>query len=247
MADTRAVTTDPSDIPARQPLPGTRIIAHRLPARGIEGPYLHMDAADIHTAYDQTAGRAGDYPASTAGFGRQTTGQGLNNFLRGSLNFWLSSEATMTDDGVIRYRQTRNHSTVTFTPDRASGIQINRPSEQVTAAAYRVTGPTGVTQVWRDRDIRDAIAQCRLKPVVDWPAGWAHLMPDASVRFAPGGLPWNAPAIYTAEPADEPDTWDAPCGECQYPEPEHDPCRLWSRSRADGTGCTCATYTPPQA
>lgn len=79
---------DPADIPARQPLPGTQIIAHRIPAWGIEGPYLHMDAADIYATYEQAAGRAGDYPARTAGFGRQTDGQGLDNFLRGNLNFW---------------------------------------------------------------------------------------------------------------------------------------------------------------
>ncbi|MFG2257248.1 hypothetical protein [Streptomyces mirabilis] len=244
MADTPTVTADPADIPAREPLPGTPLIAHRIPAWGIAGPYIPMDKADIHARYAQVAGRAGDYPARTAGFGHQTQGQGLDNFIRGNLNFWLSSEARMTDDGVIRYRQTRNHSTTTFIPDKTSGILINRPDDQVAAAAYRVTGPNGITQVWRGRAVRDAIARCRRKPVVGWPAGWAHLMPDASLRFDPGGFPWSAPDIYTAEPADEPDTWGAPCAECAYPESEHDLSRLWPRSRADGTGCTCWAYTP---
>ncbi|MET8292196.1 hypothetical protein ABZV80_44945 [Streptomyces sp. NPDC005132] len=96
MTDTPSLTADSADIPARQPIPGTRIIAHRIPACGIEGPYLHMNAADIHARYTQKAGRAGDFPARTAGFGSQTEGWQLNNFLRGNLNFWLCSEARMT-------------------------------------------------------------------------------------------------------------------------------------------------------
>ncbi|MGW1067380.1 hypothetical protein ACWD4F_23035 [Streptomyces aureus] len=245
MPDTPA-TADPVDIPARQPLPGIRLIAYRVPEWGIEGPYIHMDAADIHARYVQTAGRAGEFPARTAGFSRQTEGQGLDNFLRGSLNFWLMSEARMTEDGVIRYRQTRNHSTTTFIPDKTSGILINRPNEQVTAAAYRVTGPAGVPQLWRASAVRDAVVRCRRKPVVGWPAGWAHLMPDASVRFDPGGFPWSTPDVYTAEPADEPETWGPPCAECKYPDSEHDLSRLWPRSRADGSGHICWTYTRPQ-
>ncbi|MFE9812453.1 hypothetical protein [Streptomyces sp. NPDC005548] len=247
MPDTPTPTADPVDVPARQPLPGTRIIAYRVPDWGIEGPYVHMDAADIHARYAQHAGRAGDYPARTAGFGRQTDGQGLDNFLRGSLNFWGLSEARMTDDGVIRYRQTRNHSTTTFAPDRTSGILINRPDEQVAQAAYRVTAPNGVTQIWRGSAVRDAIGRCRRKPVVGWPAGWAHLMPDTTLRFDPGGFPWSTPEIYTAEAAEEPASWGAPCTECKYPYAEHDLARLWPRALADGTGCTCWDYTPPPA
>ncbi|MEU8952495.1 hypothetical protein [Streptomyces sp. NPDC048489] len=235
------MTDAPADIPARQPLPGTRIIAHRIPAWGIEGPYLHMDGADIHARYDQHAGRAGDFPARTAEFGPRTDGRGLDNFLRGSLNFWLSSEATMTDDGVIRYRQTRNHSTATFTPDKTSGILINRPDEQVTTPAYQVTGPTGTTQLWRPQTVRDAITHCRRKPVVGWPAGWAHLMPDASIRFDAGGFPWSTPDVFTATPADEPGSWGPPCGECTHAESEHG---LWSRTTPQWTSCW--TYQPPQ-
>ncbi|MFD8737415.1 hypothetical protein ACFV06_21180 [Streptomyces sp. NPDC059618] len=233
---------DPVDIPARQPLPGTRLIAHRVPEWGIEGPYIHMDAADIHARYAQTAGRAGDFPARTAEFGRDTDGAGLDSFLRGNLNFWRLSEARMTDDGVIRYRQTRNHSTTTFTPDKTSGILINRPDEQVTAPAYRVTGPTGVTQLWRASIVREAVAYCHREPVVGWRAGWAHLMPDASVRFDRGG-DLCAPVIYTAEPADEPESWGPPCAECEYRKSEHG---QWSHARADRTGGACWTYTLPQ-
>ncbi|WP_217236416.1 hypothetical protein [Streptomyces sp. AC555_RSS877] len=69
-------------------------------------------------------------------------------------------------------------------------------------------------------------------------------MPDSSVRFDLGGFPWSAPDIYTDEPADEPDTWGPPCGECRYPKSEHDLSRLWPRSRADGSGCTCWSYFP---
>ncbi|MFE3268863.1 hypothetical protein [Streptomyces sp. NPDC059215] len=241
MADTRPVTADPADIPARQPLPGTRIIAHRIPAWGIEGPYVHMDAADIHARYEQHAGRAGDYPAHTAEFGPQASGESLDRFLRGSLNSWLSSQATVTEDGVIRYRQTRNHSTATFTPDRASGILINRPDKQVTTPAYRVTGPTGITQLWRAQAVRDAIARCRQKPPVGWPAGWAHLMPDAAVRLAPGGAPWSRADVYTAEPAEEPASWGPPCADCTHPESEHG---QWSRTTPRWTSCW--TYQPPQ-
>ncbi|MEH0433900.1 hypothetical protein QBB34_47915 [Streptomyces stelliscabiei] len=242
MPDTPAVTpapTDHDDIPARQPLPGTRLIAYRLPACGIEGSYIHMDHADIHVTYSQVVGRAGQFPAQGVSYLRTVGGRDVNRWLRGSLNFWLSSDARMADDGVIRYRQTRNHSVVTFVPDKASGVLINRLDEQVTAAAYRVTGPTGVTQWWRGRAVRDAIDKCRRKPPVGWPEGWAHLMPNASVRFEPGGFPWSPEEIYTAEPTDEPASWGQPCAECGYPESEHDPVRLWGRSRTDGTGCTC--------
>ncbi|WP_216586682.1 hypothetical protein [Streptomyces brasiliscabiei] len=243
MPDTPAVTpapTDHDDITARQPLPGTRLIAYRVPDWGIEGSYIHMDRADIHVTYAQVVGRAGQFPAQGVSYGLRTVGgRDVDSWLRGSLNFWLSSDARMADDGVIRYRQTRNHSVVTFVPDKASGVLINRPDEQVTAAAYRVTGPTGVTQLWRGQAVRDAIAKCRRKPPVGWPAGWAHLMPDATVRFEPGGFPWSPEEIYTAEPTDEPASWGPPCAECGYPASEHDPVRLWDRSRTDGTGCTC--------
>ncbi|MEU6495760.1 hypothetical protein ABZ890_36125 [Streptomyces sp. NPDC046984] len=251
MPDTPAVTpspTDHGDIPARQPLPGTRLIAYRLPECGISGSYIHMDRADIHVTYAQVIGRAGQFPAQGVSYGLHTVaGRNVNGWLRGSLNFWLSSEGRMADDGVIRYRQTRNHSVVTLVPDPASGILINRPDEQVTAPAYRVTGPTGVTQLWRGRAVRDAIGTCRRKPPVGWPEGWAHLLPDASVTFRPGGDPWSRPDVYTAVPADEPASWGPPCAGCGYPESEHDPVRLWGRSRTDGTGCSCWTYSQPEA
>lgn len=250
MPDTPAVTPAPTDhdnIPAQQPLPGTRLIAYRLPACGIAGSYIHMDHADIHVTYTQVVGRAGQFPAQGVGYGLRTVGgRDVNSWLRGSLNFWLSSDARMADDGVIRYRQTRNHSVVTFVPDKASGVLINRPDEQVTAAAYRVTGPTGVTQLWRGRAVRDAIDKCCRKPPVGWPAGWAHLMPNATVTFEPGGFPWSSEEIYTAEPTDEPASWGPPCAECRYPESEHDPVRLWGRSRTDGTGCTCWAHSAQQ-
>ncbi|MFD0067430.1 hypothetical protein [Streptomyces sp. NPDC056690] len=51
--------TDRDDIPAGQPLPGTRLIAYRLPACGTEGPYIHMDHADIHVTYTQAIGQQG--------------------------------------------------------------------------------------------------------------------------------------------------------------------------------------------
>ncbi|MFE2583315.1 hypothetical protein [Streptomyces sp. NPDC059378] len=239
-----ADTPEPGDIPAREPLPGTPLIVHRIPSWGIAGPYLHMDHADIHATYAQVVGHAGHFPAQGVGYGQRTVqGRDVDNWLRGSLGFWRSSDARMADDGLIRYRQTAHHSVVTFVPDRASGVLINRPETQVTAAAYRVTGPAGVTQLWRGQAVRDAIGTCRRKPPAGWPAGWAHLMPDASVRFEPGGAPWSAEAIYTAEPADEPASWGEPCAECRYPASEHDLSRLWGRSRADGAGCTCWTYS----
>lgn len=236
--------TDHDDIPAGQPLPGTRLIAYRPPACGTDGPYIHMDRADIHVTYTQAVGHAGQYAAQGVGYGLRTVGgRDVNNWVRGHLNFWLSSDARMADDGVIRYRQTRHHCVVTFLPDKASGVLINRPSAQVTAPAYRVTGPTGVTQLWRGRAVRDAIDKCREKPPVGWPAGWAHLMPDATVTFQPGGFPWSSEEIYTAMPTDEPASWGPPCAECRYLESEHDPERLWRRSQTDGTGCTCWSHS----
>ncbi|GAA3785851.1 hypothetical protein GCM10022206_27280 [Streptomyces chiangmaiensis] len=68
-------------------------------------------------------------------------------------------------------------------------------------------------------------------------------MPNASVTFAPGGTPWSPESLYTAEPAGEPASWGQPCAECSYPESEHDLVRLWGRSRTDGMGCTCRTYS----
>ncbi|MFE8018270.1 hypothetical protein ACFU3O_36765 [Streptomyces antibioticus] len=193
------------EISARQPLPGTRLLAYRLPACGIAGPCIHMNSADVHVTYAQTVGRAGRFPAQGLSYGLRTVGgRDVDRWLRGSLNFWLSSEARRTADGVIRYRQTPRHSVVTFVPDKASGVLINRPNEQVTAGAYRVTGPTGIPQLWRGRAVRDAIAKCLQKPPVGWPEGWAHLMPDTTVVFAPGGFPWSAATVYTAEAAGEP-------------------------------------------
>ena len=73
MPDTPAVTPAPThhdDVPARQPLPGTRLIAYRVPDWGIEGSYIHMDRADIHVTYAQVVGRAGEFPARGIGYGR---------------------------------------------------------------------------------------------------------------------------------------------------------------------------------
>jgi hypothetical protein len=193
-----------------------------------------MDRADIHVTYAQVVSRAGEFPARTAGYGRTVQGPSVDSFLRNNLNFWLSSDARMADDGVIRYRRGRNHSVVTFVPDKTSGVLINRPDEQVTSAAYRVTGPTGVTQLWRGQTVRDAITTCRIEPPVGWPAGWAHLMTDTSVRFERGGAPWSREAIYTAEPTDEPASWGPPCPRCSRLESEHG---LWGGRATDGTGC----------
>ncbi|MEU0949872.1 hypothetical protein ABZ379_45530 [Streptomyces canus] len=193
-----------------------------------------MDRAAIHVLYAQVIGRAGEFPAKGAGYGRTVQGRSVDSFLRGNLTFWLSSDARMADDGVIRYRRGRNHSVVTFVPDKTSGVLINRPDEQLTAAAYRVTGPTGTSQLWRGATVRAAITACRIEPPVGWPAGWAHLMPDQTIKFASGGAPWSREAIYTAEPTDEPDSWGPPCPRCARLESEHG---LWSGRASDGTGC----------
>jgi hypothetical protein len=198
------------------------------------GSYIHMDRADIHVTYAQVVGHGGEFPAETAGYGRTVQGRSVDSFLRSNLNFWLSSDARMADDGVIRYRRGHNHSVVTFVPDTTSGVLINRPDEQVPAAAYRVTGPTGVTQLWRGQTVRDAIRTCRIEPPVGWPAGWAHLMPDTSVRFERGGAPWSREAIFTAEPTDEPASWGPPCPRCGRLESEHG---LWGGIATDWTGC----------
>lgn len=255
MAETPAATAkadstspaEPDDIPAGQALPGIRLIAYRVPECGISGSYLHMDRADIHVTYTQVVGRSGQFSAQGVVYGLRTVrGRDVNSWLRGSLTFWLSSDARVTDDGVIRYRQTRNHSVVTFVPDKASGILINRPDEQVTAAAYRVTGPTGVTNCGEAK-------RCAMPsvPAAEGPRRLARRVgapPARRIGHIPARRgPMGPPDVYTAVPADEPASWGPPCAGCGYPESEHDPVRLWGRSRADGTGCSCWTYSEREA
>ena len=70
MSDRPAASVE--DLPAREPMPGIRLITYRIPACGIAGEYLHMDQADIHVTYTQVVGRTGQFPAQGISYGLRT-------------------------------------------------------------------------------------------------------------------------------------------------------------------------------
>ncbi len=191
MPDTPAMTAEPHG-PRRHPRPAAppRYPAHRLPRTecGIPGPYIHMNRADIHVTYAQVIGRAGQFPAQGVSYGLHTVpGRDVNGWLRGSLNFWLSSEGRMADDGVIRYRQTRNHSVVTLVPDKdpESSSTVRRASDRPCLPRDR---PTGITQLWRGQAVRNAIGTCRRNPQSAGRKGGRTSCPIRRSRSSPGAI-----------------------------------------------------------
>ncbi|MFD8078977.1 hypothetical protein ACFV3E_40760 [Streptomyces sp. NPDC059718] len=214
----------------RVPLPGTQV-RRCEPFPWVQGPYVVVDNLLFHLRYEQTV--VGDgYPARKVGYRTEATGKDVRNWLRGSMRFWLSSEASVTDDGTIYYRQTRNHAAVRLIPDPASDLLVTVPDQQLTADAYRVTGNDRPPQLWTPATLRAVIAYVTAPGVVDWPDGWAHIARDGTVTFARGGDPWSTPPRYTAEPTDAPAGWGPQCATCRRHLSEHDPDR-----GAFGTPC----------
>ncbi|MFD4604329.1 hypothetical protein ACFWPQ_40730 [Streptomyces sp. NPDC058464] len=233
------------------PLPGTELEIVPLPQwyDGAPRERIAVRDARMYARYTQTIHRndtgvpvreAPGYgqPHLSGGAVRAFLGGGaVRAFLGGSLGFWLSSQATITDDETIIYRQTNRHSAITFTPDRESGVIITHPERYITADAYRVTGHGRLPQVWTQAAVREAVSEATRPGPIDWPDGWALLMPDESVRFAPRGFPWKSGDVYIAEPTAPPQEWGPRCGTCDRYATEHDPARGWGRR--------CSAFQPP--
>ncbi len=212
-----------------RPLPGRKLAIFR-PFDGYPGPLpVQLSELAMHAKYEETvATDDGGHRARGLGWGAAGTGQEVRNFLGGSLRGWLFAEASVMEDGAIHYRQSKDHSAVTFTPDRESGVIITDPERDVTADAYRVTGHGRTAQVWSTTGLGRSIAEALRPGPFDWPQGWALLMPDQTVRFADRGMPWSPEKVYVAEPVTTPESWGAPCSQCGRFESEHDPKRAWS-------------------
>ncbi|MCM2388809.1 hypothetical protein [Streptomyces albipurpureus] len=233
-----------AEVPVKpgSPLPGIEVKNHPLPV-WYDGPpreRIVTDDARFHAAYTQTIGRNADgfSVRESIGCGRRAvTGVEVRNYLRGSLGFWLCSQGSITEDDTIHYRQTAQHHTISFTPDRTSGLIIVYPDRCITAAAYQVAGTDGQPQTWSQNAVRHAVTEALRPGPIDWPDGWALLMPDETIRFARGGFPWAPGDEYTATPVSVPAQWGAPCAECNWRKSEHDPNRLW--------GNRCRKYRCP--
>ncbi|MGW6457479.1 hypothetical protein ACWF94_16435 [Streptomyces sp. NPDC055078] len=231
-----------SPVQPGNPLPGIEVKNHPLPAWH-EGPSrerIITTDARIHATYTQTIGRYEDgfRVGECIGYGRRAvTGKEVRGFLRGSLGFWLSCQASITEDDTIHYRQTIRHNAITLTPDRTSGLIIVHPDRCVTAAAYQVTEHGRQPQMWSQNAVREAVTDTLRPGPIDWPDGWALLMPDGTLRFAPGGS-WQPGDEYTAAPVPAPTQWGAACAECGYRKSEHDPQRRW--------GNRCEKYRQPR-
>ncbi|MEV7395056.1 hypothetical protein [Streptomyces sp. NPDC091215] len=224
------------------PLPGTELETVPLPQwyDGAPRPRIAVRAARMYARYTQTIhhNNTGIPVRESPGYGQpHLRGAEVRAFLGGSLGFWLSSQATITDDETIIYRQTNRHSAITFTPDRDSGVMITHPERYITADAYRVTGHGRLPQVWTQAAVREAVSEATRPGPLDWPDGWALLMPDESVRFAPRGFPWKSGDVYVAEPTAPPQAWGPRCATCDRYAAEHDPARGWGRR--------CSTFQPP--
>ncbi|MEV7776263.1 hypothetical protein [Kitasatospora sp. NPDC086791] len=224
-----------------QPLPGARLTAFGPIGwrKGTPMPETHRLLSDLPMAakYAETIATGdGGYSSRGLGWGAAGTGDEVRRFLGSCLTHLPCSEASVQEDGTIHYRQSRRHSVVTFTPDTESGVIITDPASQVTADAYRVTGHDRTPQVWSAAGVRRAVADATRPGPIDWPDGWALLMPDATIRFAPRGFPWSAAPVYVGEPVPAPETWGPSCAQCGRFESEHDPKRAWAG---------CWTFQPP--
>ncbi len=220
----------PAAVPPRQPLPGEHLAAFPPAAWSTAPKRLLLEELPMYGRYTQTYGRddAGHPVRESVGYGQgAVTGTDVRSFIGGSMRFWLCSRATVDAGGTIRYRQTDNHNALTFTPDRDSGVIVNRPVHQVPDGAYLVTGPDETPRMWRAAGVRQAVTAVLRPGPVDWPRGWALLMPDGVLRLTPGGAPWGPADVYTAQPAPEPQAWGPQCTRCGRIETEHDPTRAW--------------------
>ncbi|MFE4832955.1 hypothetical protein [Streptomyces sp. NPDC056672] len=240
-----------ADIQVGQPLPGTKILGTPLPGWYEGPPFPHVVLPDmtIHVQYRQVIERGGEWPAhESLGYGQpQVRGQGVRNFLRGSLRGWLFSEATVTDDDVIRYRHSDQHSAIRLEPDPEAGILIEHPERHVTAPAYRVTGPEGSAHLWSRRAMLAAVKHCTHEKPVGWPDGWANLKPTGAIHLSSGGAP-GARIVreWTAQPEHQAGNLGQPCADCGYHQTDHTTSgqECWFRHRRDRSGCTEWTAEP---
>ncbi|OEJ20921.1 hypothetical protein [Streptomyces subrutilus] len=239
--------SDNGEIQARQKLPGAKILIAPVPLwyEGPDFPHAVLSGMAIHVHYERVDESGGEWPPAPIAWGtRRTAGKGVRNFLHSSLWGLVASEATVTDDGVIRYRQSPRHSVRRFEPDPAAGVLIHDPERQLTAPGYRITPPDAESYVWSRHAMLGAIEVCRREGPIDWPSGWAHLMPGGGVRFAAGGFPWSGPEEWAAEPVAEPGDFGDPCADCGHYQADHTPGYGWRRYRRDGTGCGIWTAEP---
>ena len=238
-----------AEIQAGQPLPGTKIINTPLPGWYDGPPFRHVVLADmtIHVQYRQVIERGGQWPAhESLGYGEsQVRGQGVRNFLRGSLRGWLFSEAAVTDDGVIRYRHSEQHSAIRLEPDPEAGILIEHPERHVTAPAYRLTGPDGGAYLWSRPAMLAAVKSCTREAPVGWPDGWAHLKPTGAIHLKRGGTPTGGQE-WTAQPEHHAGDLGQPCADCGYYQTDHATSgqESWFRHRRVKTGCSTWAAEP---
>lgn len=247
MSDHQRHQGDSEEIQAGQALPGTAIRLTPVPAWHEGRPFPHVVLGDmsIYVRYERVDESGGEWPPAPAGYGpRQEPGNGVRNFLHSSLWGLILSEATVTDDGVIRYRQSRRHSVRRFVPDQAAGVLIRHPEKQVNAPGYRIAAPDGETHLWSRHAMLGAIEVCRRDGPIDWPSGWAHLKPGGEIRFAPGGTPWSGFQEWTAEPVADPGDFGAPCADCGHFQTDHATRYGWRRYRRDMTSCGTWTAEP---
>ncbi|WP_030277149.1 hypothetical protein [Streptomyces sp. NRRL B-24484] len=221
--------TQPTAAPPRQPLPGKPITPLPDPQWYTGPARLLLEEVPLHGRYTQHYGQdEAGYPVrELIWYGkREVTGVEVRNFIKNSMRFWLASSAAVDADGTVYYRQGDHHNAVMFVPDPQSGTVVNRPHHQIPEGAYLVTGPDDTPRPWRAFGLRQAVERALQPGPFDWPQGWALLMPDGAVRFAPCGTPWSQ-AVYTAQPAQEPEAWGPECIRCRRVATEHDPTRAW--------------------
>ncbi|GHH31453.1 hypothetical protein [Streptomyces rubradiris] len=234
------------EIQTRQKLPGAKILIAPVPQWYDGPPFPHVVLSDmpIYVHYERVDESGGEWPPAPVSYGpRRVAGKGVRSFLGSSLWGLIASEATVTDDGVIRYRQSPSHSVRRFEPDPAAGVLIHDPEGQVTAPGYRITSPDGESYLWSRHAMLGAVEVCLREGPIDWPSGWAHLMPGGGIRFARGGFPWSGPQEWTAEPVAEPGDFGTPCADCGRYQTDHTH-YVWQGYRRDKTKCGTWTAEP---
>jgi hypothetical protein len=158
----------------------------------------------------------------------------------------LFSEATVTDDGVIRYRHSGKHSVIRLEPDQEAGVLIEHPERHITAPAYRLTAPDGGTYLWSRPAMLAAVKRCTSEKPIGWPAGWAHLKPTGAIHLEPGGAPGSPVREWTAQPEHQAGYLGQLCADCGYHRTDHTTSgqEMWFRYRYDKTGCATWTAEP---
>lgn len=241
---------DSGDIAAGHPLPGRMILPGPRPLpewyydeSGIR--QVVLNDLELSVRYEQVREHGGRSPWDAPAHGAKGVGgKGIRAYLGASLNGWMLSEATVTDDGVIRYRHSRDHCVLRFLPDTAAGVLIERPDVQLTAPTYRVTGPKEERYLWSRHALLAAVGMCLRRGPIDWPDGWAHLLPNGQARFAYGTFPWAPYEEWTAEPIAKPVDLGEPCADCRHFRIDHNQGAPWGRVRRDRTDCKTWSAEP---